>query len=140
MKGLTLKQKLFVNEYIKTKNGTRSAMKVYHHNDKNTSASTASRLLTNNKIKMTIEKVLERARYNPIQSVNTLIDLQNTEVKRISGADKINATKLLLQLSGMLVDRSTSTSLNYNIDTYDNYKLLNVKDKYNKLIEKRKEK
>ena len=136
MRRLTLKQKLFVNEYLKHKNGSKAAMKTYNVKNENVARNIASTNLTKPNIKMTIDKVLQAAKYNPINSVHNLIEIESTPTKKITGSDKINASKLLLSLSGMLIEKSTT--LNYNIDTYDNYKLLNVKDKYKKLIGKRR--
>jgi hypothetical protein len=137
MRRLTLKQKLFVNEYVKTKNGKKAVLKVYDTKNENVASSIASTMLRKENVKLSIEKILARVGYNPESSIDNLIAIEQAETKKITGSDKINASKFLLELAGYVTNRSITTSLNYNVDSQDNYNLIKYKDKYNKLINKR---
>lgn len=57
---ITLRERLFVEEYIATQNGTQSAIKAGYSKDYNTAAQKASQLLRKPKIKRLIKKALDR--------------------------------------------------------------------------------
>ncbi len=134
---LTVKQKLFVNEYIKTKNGTKAAMRVYDVKNKNTAKVIASQNLTKTNIRESIEKCLQAQGYNPRSSVQTLIEIQDMPSNKHSSSDRIRASELLLKLSGHLVEKSQTVSTNYTFDQRIDHmsyeELLEFNNKYNKL-------
>jgi phage terminase small subunit len=136
MRRLTIKQKLFINEYVKTKNGMRSAMKVYDVKNKNVAGNIASENLNKPNIKESLGKLLVSSGYDPRLSVANLIAVEQAETKKITGADKINASKLLLQLSGYLMQTTINANYNYDLSNMDHAQLITVKEKYNKLRSK----
>lgn len=132
---LTGKQKAFVKEYVKTKNGLQSALKAYETTDPNVAKVIASDNLTKPNIRRTIDEYLELAEYNPIDSIRSL---RSNEIAgqgvKATASDSIRASELLLKLSGAVIDRSQSTSLNINVESLDKNELLKVKKKYDALL------
>lgn len=131
---LTMKQKIFVDEYIKSKgNGTQSALKAYDTTDK----VTASVIATENLKKVSVSEELERILTREELSLNTFTTklsdvIQSEPAKGYSGADIMDAVKTGLKLHGVLQDKKTITSYNLNAD-------LNKLSKY-ELIELHKKK
>ena len=138
MRKLTLKQKLFVSEYLKSRNGTSSAMKIYNVKNRETAKSIASENLSKPYLKDTIDKHLIASGYNPLNSIANLQEVEAYKTNKITGADKINASKTLLSLAGLLQERKLSTNYNLNIDNLDRYELNKLQTKYNKLLQKQK--
>ena len=136
---LTLKQKGFIDEVVKTRDPTQSILKVYDVKNRNrvTASSMARENLNKPLIKQTIDQLLIEAGYNPIDSIANLVDIQATNTKRITGSDKIKASELLLKLSGHLIDKHASVKYNFNMDSLDKGQLYDVKNKYDKLKNKR---
>jgi hypothetical protein len=60
MDGLTLKQRVFIKEYIEHRNGTRAAMVAYETNDSSTAGVIAFENLRKPKIIETIQQVMNR--------------------------------------------------------------------------------
>jgi phage terminase small subunit len=135
LNGLTVKQKKFIDEYVKTGNGTASALKVYNTKSKIVAGSIASDNLQKPIVKKTIEEIMADVGYSTDNSVSTLSYIQqHGKDKKLSASDSIRATELLLKLEGKLVDRKQVSKLNINIETADKIKLLKLKEKYNKLL------
>lgn len=57
---MTIKQKLFVQKYLESGNGTQAALEAYNTNDTNTAAAIASENLTKPKVIKEIKGGLER--------------------------------------------------------------------------------
>ena len=133
---LNKKQKLFVDEYVKTKNGLQSAMKVYNVKNGNSAKVIASKNLTNANIIQSVDKHLREAGYNPQQSINRLqANAEAGKGIKATASDSIRADELLLKLSNMLNEKKTTLNLNMDIDTMDKNKLFKVNEKYKKLID-----
>lgn len=137
-KRLTYKQKAFVSEFVKTRNATEAAMKAYKPKNRNVARNMGSITLANPNVKKSIDTYLKEAHYDPASSIAQLIEVQDTPVRKITGADKINAAKTLLQLSGMLVERRAN--LNMNIDTAERSTLITENERLRKQIERIKSK
>lgn len=140
---LTYKQKEFVTQYAKTKNGTRSAMKAYDikNNNKNTAHVIASENLRKPTVINALQKALNKAKYNPVTSINALQENERAGIgKKVSASDSIRASELLLKLSGMVIERSQQMSINYNFESLDDIDLNKLRDKYNKLLTSTKKK
>jgi len=133
---LTFKQKIFADSYIKTGNGTQSALKIYNVKNKSVARQIGSENLTKPYIKSYIENAIKKSGYNPVKTLN---HLQSTEEKgyrsRATVKDALHASEILLKLSGMLIEKSQSVSINANIDNLDTTDLLILKKKYDKLLE-----
>ena len=135
LNGLTVKQKKFIDEYVKSGNGTQAAMKVYNVNGKVSAAAVASDNLQKLNVRKSIEEIMADVGYSTDKSVSTLAYIQQAgKDKKLSAGDSIRATELLLKLEGKLVDRKQVSKLNINIETADKVKLLKLKEKYNKLL------
>ena len=135
LNGLTVKQKKFIDEYVKSGNGTQAAMKVYNVNGKVSAAAVASDNLQKLNVRKSIEEIMQDSGYKTTDSIDTLTSIQrNGKDKKLSAGDSIRATELLLKLEGKLVDRKQVSKLNINIETADRVKLLKLKEKYNKLL------
>jgi len=136
LRRLTLKQRIFANEYMKTKNGTKAAMKAYDKMKPETARVIASENLTKTNVHNYIEQAIKKAKYDPVVTIN---HLQSTESKgyqaKATVKDALHASEILLKLSGALIDKSQSTSLNLNIDSLDPHDLLILKKKYDRLLE-----
>lgn len=130
-KTLTIKQKKFVNEYIKSNgNGQQSAMKVYDTKDPNVARAIASENLTKPNVKNELNKLLKDAGYNPIQSIVALKQVQNAEHYKTSGADKIKASIELLKIARIYNDVKQTVSYNLNLDNEDTaFSFINKVDK-----------
>ena len=78
---------------------------------------------------------MKESGYQSSQSINRLIvTAEEGTGKRATASDQIRADELLLKLSGNLIERKQSTSVNVNIDNLDKSELLKLKDKYDKLL------
>jgi len=134
---LTLKQREFATTYIKTKNGTASAIKAYNVKNKNSAHALASFNLKKPHIINFIEKALSDAKYNPVTTIN---HLQATEEKgytsKATVKDALHASEILLDLAQMTVKKTQNTNLNMNVDAMDIVDLLAMKEKYDKLLQK----
>jgi hypothetical protein len=135
MRRLTYKQKAFINEFVKCKNGSEAAMKVYDVKNKNVARNIASTNLIKPNIRKSIDEHLRSSGYQPSVSISRLM---LTEEKgagiKATASDSIRASELLLKLSGNLIERKQSTSVNVNVDNLDKNELLKLKDKYDKLL------
>ena len=135
LNGLTVKQFKFVQEYAKSGNATKSALKVYDTKSRNVAQNIGSTNLSKPIVQKSIEQVLQDSGYKTTDSINTLTYIQQAgKDKKLSAGDSIRATELLLKLEGKLVDRKQVSKLNINIETADKVKLLKLKEKYNKLL------
>ena len=130
-----LKHKIFVAEYLKTHNATKSVLKAYPNHNYNSARSTGSRLLAKDSIHKSIDQHLEEVGYTPSISIGRLMDNEEAGVGvKCTASDSIRASELLLKLSGKLVDRKQTANISMNIDTTDKYELLKLKRKYDKLL------
>lgn len=130
---LTIKQRLFVKEYIKSKgNGTQSALKVYNAKDKNIAHSIASENLQKPAVKEEMDKILQREDLSLNSITNRLSDIITSEpAKGFSGADVLEAVKTGLKLHGVLTDRKTVTSysLSGDLNKLSKYELIELHKK-----------
>jgi phage terminase small subunit len=129
------KQQAFVKEYVKHKNGTQAVLNSYDTTDSNTAGVMAHDLLRTPKVKRTIDEHLELAGYNPTESIKRLNTTASDGLKsRATRSDATNADKLLLQLSGAIVEKKQVSSINLNVESMDKSDLLKLKAKYDKML------
>lgn len=129
------KQQIFVKEYIRTKNGTQSALKAYDTNDPQVAKVIASENLTKPHIKQTIDEILEAVEYNPIESIQRLrATAQASLDSKASRSDGLKADEMLLKLSGNLVEKKETRSLSVSVDNLEKHDLLKLKAKYDKML------
>jgi len=134
---LTLKQKLFVDEYIKTKNATKAAMKIYDTKSKTMAAVIGSENIRKHNVAQRIEQVLRDARYEPVASVRSIMSIEEKGNKRPETfSASLKASEMLLKMSSLLIEKSQHVSLSANIDNMAPTDLLILKKKYDKLLEK----
>lgn len=133
---LTYKQKIFIDEFVKTKNGTKSALKAYNVKNKIVAGQISSENLKKPYIVNRIEQIMKQARYNPVHSVRSVMAIEDKASKyKETYGQSLKASEMLLKLSNTLVERSQNTNLNMNIDSLDPHDLLILKKKYDKLLE-----
>jgi len=118
MNKLRTKQRLFIQEYIKSNgNGTQSALKVYDTIDKPTAGSIATENLKKPEIQQELKTILQRRDLQLDRFTNKLSDIVGSEpLKGYSGADIVEAVKTGLKLHGVLTDRKVTTTYNLNAD------------------------
>jgi len=134
---LTLKQKLFVDEYIKTKNATKAAMKIYDTKSKTMAAVIGSENIRKHNVAQRIEQVLRDAKYEPVASVRSIMSIEEKGNKRPETySASLKASEMLLKMSSLLIEKSQHVSLSANIDNMAPTDLLILKKKYDKLLEK----
>lgn len=134
---LTYKQKAFIQEFIKTKNGTQSALKVYDTTKPEIAKSIASENLSKPYIKEKIDYYLRSADYNATDSIKRL--KANAEAGagvKATASDSIRADELLLKVAGHLIDKSQSVSVKYDLSTLPPDKLMKEKERLDKLLNK----
>jgi hypothetical protein len=114
----TLKQKLFVQEYVKNNgNGVQSALKVYDTNDVQTAGAIAYENLNKPQVQEELRTILQRKELQLNRFTDKLSDIVGSEpVKGYTGSDILEAVKTGLKLHGVLADRKVSTSYNINAD------------------------
>lgn len=134
---LTLKQKMFVDEYIKTKNATKAAMKIYDTKSKTMAAVIGSENIRKHNVAQRIEQVLRDAKYEPVASVRSIMSIEEKGNKRPETySASLKASEMLLKMSSLLIEKSQHVSLSANIDNMAPTDLLILKKKYDKLLEK----
>ncbi len=133
MNKLTIKQRKFVNEYVKTNgNGTQAALKTYDTNDLNTAHAIASENLQKPTVKEQLDKILQRSEMNINRFTNKMSDILATEPpKGYSGADIVEVIKTGLKLHGVLTDRKQVLSYNIdaNLSNMSKYELIQLHNK-----------
>lgn len=134
---LTLKQKMFVDEYIKTKNATKAALKIYDTKSKTMAAVIGSENIRKHNVAQRIEQVLRDAKYEPVASVRSIMSIEEKGNKRPETySASLKASEMLLKMSSLLIEKSQHVSLSANIDNMAPTDLLILKKKYDKLLEK----
>lgn len=130
---LTLKQKLFIQEYIKTNgNGTQSALRAYNTE----SAEVASSIAKENLRKVPIREELDRVLQKGELKVEHFID-QTAEISRFkpkkgfSGSDVLEANKTMLKLHGALTDKRqiTTLAIKTDLEKLSKRELVELRDK-----------
>ena len=104
---LSYPQRLFCNEYVRTKgNGTKSALSAYHCSSDGSAASTASSLLKLPKIQREIAKISDAATSSSVTP--ELITRGIAEIainEKTRNGDRLKGFELLARLKGLLIDR-----------------------------------
>lgn len=135
--GLTYKERTFAEEYAKTHNGTRSALKAYDVKNLKTASVIASENLAKPRVINRIDQIMKQAKYNPVNSVRSVMSIEEKASKnKMTYGHSLKASEMLLKLSNTLVEKTQHTTLNMNIDSMDSHDLLILKKKYDKLLEK----
>lgn len=117
MDNLTIKQKKFCDEYLKTGNATKSYVNAYKTSEE-VAGVNASRMLGNAKIKTYIaekQKKIEDKSIMGIQEAQKfLTDIAKNGMERTN--DKLKAVELLMKMQGAFLDR-----LNVNAEVKMDY-------------------
>lgn len=132
-----LKLKQFAKAYVKHKfNGRKAVLAVYDKISPESASSKATELLKLDNVKSDINYYLTRSGYDPSDSISRLIDNAKAGVGvKCTAGDSIRADELLLKASKMLIERKQTSTLNIDISNLDKIKLLELRNKYNKLID-----
>lgn len=118
MAKLRTKQKLFIQEYVKTNgNGQKAALRVYDTKSANVAANIASENLNKPNIKEELDKILNKGRLKLDLVTDKLADIvAQNPTKGYSGSEIMDAIKTTLKLHGVLTDRKQVTSYNMNVN------------------------
>jgi len=128
---------MFVDEYIKTKNATKAALKIYDTKSKTMAAVIGSENIRKHNVAQRIEQVLRDAKYEPVASVRSIMSIEEKGNKRPETySASLKASEMLLKMSSLLIEKSQHVSLSANIDNMAPTDLLILKKKYDKLLEK----
>ena len=136
LRRITYKQRIFADEFARTKNGTRSALKAYKVKNIKTATAIGSENLTKPVVINRIDHIMKEAKYNPVNSVKSVMAIEEADRKypKYHG-NSLKASEMLLKLSNTLIEKTQNTTLNMNIDNMDSHDLLILKKKYDKLLE-----
>lgn len=144
MRKLTMKERAFIREYIESGgkgnklNATASVMKVYNTKNRKNASTMAVEIMKKEPVKITIQQLLAESGYNPKQSIGNLIGIESIPISKVTATESIHASETLLKLSGYLVEKKQSTSVNYNLDNFDSETAYQYSNRYQKLKSKRK--
>ncbi len=133
---LTIKQRKFTAEVVKSGDATKAAQKVYGYK-KSTAKQEAARIMKLPKVKLKIEELLKNVGYDAHDSLSALIKVQDMKPATVKGSEVIAAAKLLLELSGNYTPKTYQAQVKYNIDMLDSHNLETVEERYNRLITER---
>lgn len=127
MVGLTVRQKKFCDEYLKSGNATQSYIKAGYKVKEDVAKVNASRLLTNANIKEYIEKQQAKVQN---KNILTIAEIQEdlTQIAKMSTErtkDRLKAYELLTRMQGGFLDKS---EIKASITDYES-KLKEVQDK-----------
>lgn len=101
MRRLSLKQKKFTQEYIKTGNGTQSALAVYDTSDPLVAHAIASENLQKPSITEEIDRLLRKNNFTLEENIAPLQKIATSQIETRMSADQvIKASELLLRLRG----------------------------------------
>lgn len=115
---LTVKQKAFVDEYVKTGNATQSAMKAYETTDYNTAAAIGYENLKKPQIRTLTEHLFD------VTKTQQVVDnLHNLAISAEDQRVQVEATKVYLDRA---IPKSDGSTTNINFGTVVN----EMKDKY----------
>ncbi|KKP86220.1 MAG: hypothetical protein UR89_C0029G0005 [Candidatus Roizmanbacteria bacterium GW2011_GWA2_35_8] len=132
---LTYKQKAFVNEFVKSKNATSSAMNVYHVKNRSVARQIGSENLAKPYIRQSIDMLLQASGYDPEASIKALIENEQVGAGvKATASDSIRASELLLKISSNFIEKQQTVSVSMNIDSMNKEELLKLKQKYDKLL------
>lgn len=131
---LTIKQKVFANEYVRTRNGRSAAMKAYNVKRREIAGVVASATLKKPHVALYVEQAMKEAGYNPVTSIQRLMSIEERgAMAEAKVSDSLKATDTLLKLSGALGQKKSST-LKVEFDNLDTIELMKLKEKYDKLL------
>lgn len=134
---LTIKQRKFAVQTVKTGSPQQAAQIVYGYKNKATARIEAEKLQALPKVKKKIDELLRNVDYDAEESLTALIDIQRTKDVKVKGGDVINAAKMLLELSGYYIPKSQQTKLTYNFDAMDAHNLSTTQSQYNDMLRNR---
>lgn len=95
---MTIKQRLFITEYLEHRNATKAVFNVYDVKNSNSAGVIGSRLLRNVKVQEEISRILE-VEGSVISRVVVLID---NVMKHGSTHEQLKMTQVVLRLYGLL--------------------------------------
>lgn len=103
MRRLTIKQQLFIKQYLLTNNGTEAAYKVYNCKNRATASQIAYENLRKHEIQKWMSSLFEANEFDIGLVIKSLVDIATkTKVTHIRASDSNRASELLLKLSGFL--------------------------------------
>lgn len=94
---MTIKQRLFIQRYLKYGNATRAAFDTYNVKKRNSAGVIGSRLLRNVKVIEEINSISEAEKEFPV----LIVDLLKDVLKNGNGKDKVEAIKIGMRLHGI---------------------------------------
>ena len=115
-KRITLKQRVFIQKYLESGNGTQSALEAYDTNDPEVASVIASENLTKPNIKDEIQRVLSSKGLTLQDITSKLGTIANEKDIRPTASDSIRALDILLKLHNAYPTQKTQHT-NVNIRT-----------------------
>lgn len=115
-----VKQEKFVNNYIKTGNKTKSYMEAYNNNNYNSSASSATQLLKNPKVRQLYEsKLAELQDISVLTAIERQKLLSNIAITSKNNADKIKSVDVLNKMDNTYTDSKIDNKITLTIQNSD---------------------
>lgn len=105
----------FVNAYLGEANGNGTKAAIAAGYSEPTAAQQASRLLKRDDIRQAIGQRLDKHDLRTDAILQRLGILAHSTVEKVTGADVVNASKVILQVNGALRDKDTSARITVNI-------------------------
>lgn len=104
---MTLKQRLFVQNYLRSGNGTQAALETYDTNDPNVAKVIASENLTKPNIREALDEALRSNGLSLDVITGNIGNLANARPEKISGDTVLKANVELLKLHGVYPDKKS---------------------------------
>lgn len=95
---MTIKQQLFIREYLEHKNATKAVTRVYDVSNKNSAGVMGCRLLRNVKVQEAIDRNLEAER----SALSRTVQLLKNVLDHGTPHDQLKACQVFLRLYGLL--------------------------------------
>ena len=109
------KRRAFVNAYLGEAQGNASKAAVSAGYSEAAAAQVASRLLKQAEVRDAIAARLDKADISTDRILQRLGKIANAEPERVSAADVVNASKVILHVNGALQDKRQDSRITVNI-------------------------
>ena len=108
---LTIKQRRFIEQYLKCYEGKKAAMRVGY--TEASAAATATRLLKDSRVQVIIQETIRKGEHDlqDLVAENYRVALGEADGKILKSADKIAAMDKIYRLSGMYKDKMDVTGM-----------------------------
>jgi phage terminase small subunit len=112
---MNTKQHAFVNAYLGEANGNGTKAAITAGYSERTATVIASQLLRHPAVQAELERRLKKADLRTDAILQRLAKIVHSEPEKVTGADIIGASKVILQVNGALSDRHPGAGITVNI-------------------------